>query len=98
MFLASDWMTPFFILINSAKLESAVESVASCANVSDILSRWAPWAAKLFEPLALSKSVSSSLGVISCSLIVNPTRVVRVVDAKSNTNVCANTLTNCPRI
>ena len=62
------------------------------------MSRWAPFAAKFVEPVALSKRVVSSSGVTKVSAIVNPTRKEELLLYLSRTRICSVVSTKCPRI
>ena len=68
------WTIPSLTLINSTKLESAVEDKSNFASVKSILNLWAPVAFAFDEPVALSNKVVSSVEVINVSEIVKPTR------------------------
>ena len=84
--------------INSTKLPSAVDPLASLARDKLILSLWAPFAAKLLEPVALSNNVVSDSGVTNVSVTVNPTRYDGVRSYLSSTRVSSEQFTKNPRI
>ena len=63
---------PFKTSNNCTKVESAVDVLTSLDNAKDILSRWAPFAAKFEAPVALSRSDVSDSGVTISSVILNP--------------------------
>ena len=67
-------------------------------RVSVIFNLWAPFAAKLGDPCALSRSLVSISGVITSSVIVNPTLWLPVLEYLLTTIVWSKTSTKLPLV
>ena len=87
---------PSSILIISLKLASSELSNDLLSRVKFICNLWAPLAAKLLVPVALSSNVVSDSGVTIVSVMVNPTLAFGLGVSYPKTNVCAELETNWP--
>ena len=90
------WTEPLLRVINSTKLLSSVESIGNLESFNSTFNLWAPLAAKLFEPVALSVRLESVSGVAKLSVTVKPTRAFSSIEFVLSIKVSAWFLTNCP--